>query len=78
MSARTKARKRALDVLFASELRSENPVEALVTAGADVNAPDTAALLLRTLEGTLSSPPLTRGEGQGYRPVSDTCYTNYV
>ena len=32
MSARTKARKRALDVLFASELRSESPVEALERA----------------------------------------------
>ena len=29
MGARTKARKRALDILFASELRRENPVEAL-------------------------------------------------
>ena len=29
MSARSKARKRALDLLYASELRSENPVEAL-------------------------------------------------
>ena len=29
MSARTKARKRALDILFASELRSEDPVMAL-------------------------------------------------
>ena len=29
MPARTKARKRALDILFASELRREDPVEAL-------------------------------------------------
>ena len=29
MPARTKARKRALDILFASELRGEDPVEAL-------------------------------------------------
>lgn len=29
MAARTKARKRALDILFASELRSEDPVDAL-------------------------------------------------
>ena len=29
MGARSKARKRALDLLFASELRTENPVEAL-------------------------------------------------
>ena len=32
MSARSKARKRALDLLFASELRSEDPVEALDAA----------------------------------------------
>ena len=32
MSARSKARKRALDLLYASELRSENPVEALDAA----------------------------------------------
>ena len=29
MAARSKARKRALDILFASELRSEDPVDAL-------------------------------------------------
>ncbi len=29
MAARSKARKRALDILFASELRSEDPVVAL-------------------------------------------------
>lgn len=39
MSARTKARKRALDVLFASELRSENPVEALERAIAEGEGP---------------------------------------
>ncbi len=32
MPARTKARKRALDILFASELRGEDPVEALERA----------------------------------------------
>ncbi|GAB3019962.1 hypothetical protein GCM10011376_36660 [Nocardioides flavus (ex Wang et al. 2016)] len=32
MAARSKARKRALDILFASELRSEDPVEALERA----------------------------------------------
>ena len=32
MAARSKARKRALDLLFASELRSENPVQALEAA----------------------------------------------
>jgi N utilization substance protein B len=32
VAARSKARKRALDILFASELRSEDPVEALERA----------------------------------------------
>ena len=39
MSARTKARKRALDVLFASELRDESAVEALDRAIADGEGP---------------------------------------
>jgi transcription antitermination protein NusB len=39
MSARTKARKRALDVLFASELRSESPVEALERSIAEGEGP---------------------------------------
>ena len=49
MSARTKARKRALDVLFASELRSENPVEALERAIAEGEGPtnDYSATLVR-------------------------------
>jgi len=49
MSARTKARKRALDVLFASELRSEDPVEALDRAIAEGEGPtnDYTAALVR-------------------------------
>ncbi len=39
MPARTKARKRALDLLFASELRSEDPVVALDRAIADGEGP---------------------------------------
>lgn len=39
MSARSKARKRALDVLYASELRSESPVAALERAIADGEGP---------------------------------------
>ena len=39
MGARTKARKRALDILFASELRRENPVEALDRAIAEGEGP---------------------------------------
>ncbi|MCL8024243.1 transcription antitermination factor NusB [Nocardioides bruguierae] len=39
MAARTKARKRALDLLFASELRSESAVDALDRAVAEGDAP---------------------------------------
>ncbi|TIC85484.1 transcription antitermination factor NusB [Nocardioides sp. GY 10127] len=39
MAARTKARKRALDLLFASELRGESAVEALDRAVAEGEAP---------------------------------------
>lgn len=39
MAARSKARKRALDILFASELRGESPVEALDRAIAEGEAP---------------------------------------
>ena len=39
MAARSKARKRALDVLFASELRSEDPVVALDRAVAEGEGP---------------------------------------
>lgn len=39
MSARSKARKRALDVLFAADLRGESPVEALEAAIADGEGP---------------------------------------
>ena len=39
MTARSKARKRALDILFASELRRENAVEALDRLIADAEGP---------------------------------------
>lgn len=39
MGARTKARKRALDVLYAAELRAEDPVAALDRAVADGEGP---------------------------------------
>jgi N utilization substance protein B len=39
VAARTKARKRALDILFASELRSEDPVDALERAVAAGEGP---------------------------------------
>jgi N utilization substance protein B len=49
MAARTKARKRALDVLYASDLRAENPVDALERAIADGEGPsnDYTATLVR-------------------------------
>ena len=49
MSARSKARKRALDILYASEMRSESPVEALERAIADGEGPtnDYTATLVR-------------------------------
>lgn len=42
MSARSKARKRALDILFASEMRRENAVEALDRAIAELDGPTNA------------------------------------
>jgi N utilization substance protein B len=47
--ARTKARKRALDILFASELRGEDPVAALDRAIAEGEGPtnDYTAVLVR-------------------------------
>lgn len=49
MAARSKARKRALDLLFASELRSESPVVALDRAVEEGEAPTNpyTALLVR-------------------------------
>ncbi len=49
MAARSKARKRALDILFASEMRSQDPVTSLDAAIADGEAPtnDYTGLLVR-------------------------------
>ncbi|WP_182526674.1 transcription antitermination factor NusB [Nocardioides dongkuii] len=49
MAARSKARKRALDVLYASEMRGESAVDALDRAIADGEAPtnDYTAVLVR-------------------------------
>jgi len=49
MSARGKARKRALDILFASEMRSESPAVALDRAVAEGDAPtnDYTAVIVR-------------------------------
>lgn len=52
MSARTKARKRALDVLFAAELRGESATEALDRAIAEGDAPtnEYTVVLVRGVE----------------------------
>lgn len=52
MSARSKARKRALDLLYASELRGESAVEALERAVAEGEGPtnDYTAVLVRGVE----------------------------
>jgi transcription antitermination protein NusB len=52
MSARSKARKRALDVLYASEMRGESPVDALERAVAEGEGPTNAytAVLVRGVE----------------------------
>ena len=52
MSARTKARKRALDVLYAAELRGESATEALDRAIAEGEAPtnDYTVVLVRGVE----------------------------
>lgn len=53
MAARSKARKRALDILFASELRSEDPVAALeraVEAGEGPTNPYTSTLVRGVVE----------------------------
>ena len=52
MSARTKARKRALDVLFAAELRGESATEALDRAIAEGESPtnDYTVVLVRGVE----------------------------
>jgi N utilization substance protein B len=52
VAARSKARKRALDVLYASELRGESPVDALERAMAEGEGPtnDYTAVLVRGVE----------------------------
>lgn len=52
MAARSKARKRALDLLYASELRGESPVVALDRAIAEGEGPtnDYTAVLVRGVE----------------------------
>ncbi|MBB6629489.1 transcription antitermination factor NusB [Nocardioides sp. KIGAM211] len=69
MSARTKARKRALDVLFASELRSESAVVALDRAIADGEGPThdyTAVLVRGVVEHQARIDELLRSFSEGW------------
>ncbi|MDT0201486.1 transcription antitermination factor NusB [Nocardioides sp. AE5] len=69
MSARSKARKRALDVLFASELRREEPVAALERAIAEGEGPtnDYTSVLVRGVAGHQAEiDSLLRGAAQGW------------
>ncbi len=69
MGARTKARKRALDVLYASEVRREDPVAALDRAIADGEAPTneyTAALVRGVVEHQSRIDDLLASYAQGW------------
>ena len=69
MPARSKARKRALDLLYASELRRENPVDALDRAVADGDAPTndyTATLVRGVVEHQAAIDELLRGASEGW------------
>jgi N utilization substance protein B len=69
MGARTKARKRALDVLYASEVRREDPVGALERAIADGEGPTndyTAALVRGVVEHQSRIDDLLASYAQGW------------
>ena len=69
MPARSKARKRALDILYASELRRENPVEALDRALADGEGPTndyTATLVRGVVEHQAAIDDLLAGASEGW------------
>ena len=69
MTARSKARKRALDLLFASELRSESPVDALERAADAGEGPTneyTAALVRGVVENQRSIDALLAEPAQGW------------
>jgi N utilization substance protein B len=69
MSARTKARKRALDLLFASELRGESPADALERAVAEGEGPTneyTALLVRGVVENQSSIDALLAGSAEGW------------
>ncbi len=69
MSARSKARKRALDILYASELRRESPVEALDRAVSDGEGPTndyTATLVRGVVENLAAIDDLLAGASEGW------------
>lgn len=69
MSARGKARKRALDVLYASELRSESPIVALDRAIADGEGPTneyTATLVRGVVENQARIDELLSTYAEGW------------
>jgi N utilization substance protein B len=69
MSARSKARKRALDILFASELRGDDPIKALLTAIADgegATNPYTGDLVRGVVAHQPEIDELLRGAAQGW------------
>ncbi|WP_122817297.1 transcription antitermination factor NusB [Nocardioides pantholopis] len=69
MSARSKARKRALDVLYASDMRGESPNEALNRAIADGDAPTnayTVTLVRGVVEHQQRIDELLRSHSEGW------------
>ena len=69
MSARSKARKRALDILFASEIRREDPVVALDRAIADGEGPSndyTATLVRGVVENRFAIDELIAEASEGW------------
>jgi N utilization substance protein B len=69
MAARSKARKRALDVLYASDLRAENPVDALERAIADGEGPSndyTTTLVRGVVEHQARIDELLAAYAQGW------------
>ena len=69
MPARSKARKRALDLLYASEMRRESPVEALERAVADGEGPTndyTATLVRGVVEHQAAIDDLLRDASEGW------------
>ena len=69
MPARTRARKRALDILYAAELRGENPVDALeraVDAGEGPTNPYTGYLVRGVVDHQLRIDELLTEYSQGW------------